>query len=168
MTTRTFIQQGQGYGSTPVDVTVKIGGTVVYSGTIPTLDEPPPQGGTGATGPLTNLFSWTNDVNFSGQQDFEVSVDGGLMLMTQTVANYTVLTDSAGNTFPGNATSFGGFWIEQVGNVLIGDPFTNEQIDGIPSPDHPDPTQLTGQWWWYVPNGSTFTATLNVSAGNVG
>lgn len=173
MVTRTFIQQGQGYGSTPVNVTVKLDGNTVYSGVIPTVDQAPPQGGTGeGSGPVTNLFSWTNDTSFSGTQDFRVEVaPGGILLMTQTVANYTETVDNiAGNVvvIPGNVNGFLGFWTEQIGDASIGDPFTNETIDNVPQEEHPDPGQLSGQWWWYVSGGSVFAATLNVPQGNVG
>lgn len=166
---RTFIQQGQGYGSTPVNITAKIGNVVVHTGPVPTVDGIPPRGGIpgGDAGPLVNLFSWTKDSSFVGQQDVEITVDNGLLLMTQTVANYTDIT-LAGNLIPGNASSFTCFFVENIDGFEIGDPYTEEKINGISQEEHPDPAQLSGQWWWYIPGGSTFTAKLNVAGGNVG
>lgn len=164
---RTFIQKGQGYGPTPVTITAKIGNVVVYSGTVPTLNQAPPVGGQSGPGPSTNLFSWTNDIEFSGQQDVEISVEGGLLLLSQTLANYTAGGGANVKPVPGDANTFRNFWYETIDGVTIGDPFTDEKIDGVPQIEHPEPSQLPGQWWWYLPAGSTFTARLNIAAGNV-
>lgn len=168
MTTRTFIQQGQGYGIVPVEIVAKIDGNVVFSGAVPTTNPPVPPGGTGTgSGPTQNLFSWTNDVTFAGQQSVEITVTGGTLLMTQTVANYTKYLDGTGNTQPGNETTYTGFWTEVIDGITISDPFINEAIDGVLQIEHPEPGSLDGQWWWYVPNNGVFTAILNVAAGNV-
>lgn len=167
MAIRTFIQQGQGYGSAPVTITAKIGGVTIYAGPVPTVDgSPPPGGNIEIPTPVSNLFSWTNDTSFAGEQDFEIIVDNGTLLMTSTVANYTNYL--VGNVImPGSETVYNGFWTEVIDGAVISDPFTNEKIDAVPQIEHPDPGALDGQWWWYINGGSVFSATLNVSVGNV-
>lgn len=169
MTTRTFRQQGIGYGPA-TNVTVKIDGTIVFSGPVPTLDQPPPSLPNPNLQITDTLYTWTNDVSYSGQQSFELTVSSGMVMLTEALANYTDLFNPAtGNVvIPGNANDYLVFFEEVVDGVTLTDPFTNEAIDGEPQIEHPDPTQLRGQWWWIVPAGSTFTATLNTSAGNVG
>lgn len=167
MTTRTFVQQGQGYGATPVNITVKIDGNTIFSGPVPTVDAPPPTLPNLDLQITSNLYTWTNDVSYSGQQTFELTVNDGSLLLTKSFANYTPIYDEAtGNITPGNESTYASFFYEMVDGVIINDPFTNEQIDGVPQIEHPDPASLSGQWWWQIPNGSTFTATLNTNAGS--
>jgi hypothetical protein len=155
MTTRTFKQLGQAYGSTPAEIVAIVNGTVVFSGAVPTTDTPlpvlPDESVSG-----TQLFTWTNTVDFSGTQSFSISVTNSPLLLTDTLADYVI----------SNVTSkFGGFYHHNIDGVTIGDPITNAAIDGIPMQRGPDSTNLTGQWYWTIPAGSTFTATLNVDAG---
>ena len=155
MTTRTFKQFGQGYGATPAVVTASIGGTVVFSGDIPTVDSPIPS----LPNPTvigTELYTWTNTVDFAGTQSFSLTVQNSTVLLTDSFADYIIANDS---------TQFGVFYSYTVGNILISDPFTGEAIDGIALQRKSDDSELTGQWYWKIPAGSTFTATLNVSAG---
>ena len=155
MTTRTFKQFGQGYGATPAVVTTSIGGTVVFSGNVPTVDSPMPSfPNLEVTG--TELYTWTNTVDFAGTQSFSMTVQNSTVLLTESFANYCNANDSA---------QFGLFYTYEVGNTLVADPFTDVAIDGISLQKSMDYSEYNGQWYWTIPAGSTFTATLNVSAG---
>jgi len=155
MTTRTFKQFGQGYGATPATVTAIIGGTTVFSGNVPTVDSPMPSlPDLEVTG--TELYSWTNTVDFAGTQSFSLSVQNSTVLLMYSFADYYVANNSA---------EFGPCYSYALGNILICDPFTDVAIDGISLQRGTDENQLSGQWYWTIPAGSTFTATLNVSAG---
>ena len=155
MTTRNFIQCGQAYGSTPATITATLDGTVIFSGTIPTQNMPfPTLPDFSVTG--VNLFTWTNTVDFSGTQSLAISVTGADLLLTDSFADHCVA----------NAISaFYPFYSYNVGNVGIADPFSNVIIDGEVMQRGPDDEILSGQWYWTIPRGSTFTATLNVNAG---
>lgn len=159
MTTRTFIQNGQGYGPTPVAIVAKIDGNVVFSGNVPTVNQPLPILPDPNVNITTNLYTWTNDLTFSGEQDFELTVENGTLLLTKSLANYSDLV-------PLSTEEYNPFFYEIIDGVKIYDAFTNEKIDGVTQIEHPDPASLTGQWWWVIPSGSTFTATLNIMAGN--
>ena len=155
MTTRTFKQLGQSYGSTPAIITATINGTVVFSGEITTIDTPLPiLPNLSVTG--TELFTWTNTVDFSGTQSFSISVDNSPLLLTDTSADYCVAN---------NVSQFQSFYSYTQGDTYIYDPFSNTAIDGVAVQRNTSIPELTGQWYWLVPAGSTFTATLNVNAG---
>ena len=66
MTTRTFKQRGQAYGSSPVTISAKIDGVEVFNGSVSTLDEPVQTTGFNPDEPYgTDLFTWTNDLDFA-------------------------------------------------------------------------------------------------------
>jgi hypothetical protein len=152
MTIRTFQQFGQAYGSTPATITASINGTVIFSGEIPTIDAPlPALPNLAVKG--TELFTWTNTVDFSGTQSFSISVTNSPLLLTDTSADYC---------FANNSSEFQSFYSYIEGDFIITDPLSNTAIDAV---GVQRTTELSGQWYWLIPAGSTFTATLNINAG---
>jgi len=155
MTTRTFKQYGQAYGSVPASITATIDGTVVFSGPIPTIDTPIP------FDPLIfidrpTLFTWTNTVEFSGTQSYSITVTGSPLLLVHTLADHCRADD---------ALEFNSFYSRVSEGIVITDPFTNVTIDGVLQQRGPNNSDLPGQWYWLIPADSTFTATLNINAG---
>ena len=156
MTTRNFQQCGQAYGSTPASITVTIDGTVIFSGPISTLNQAVPSLPDSSTESLPVIFTWTNTVDFVGTQSFSIAVTGSPLLLDYTAADHFYAT---------NTSAFMPFYYQTVTGVSVPDPFTNVAIDGVSQSRGPDNTSLSGQWQWLIPAGSTFTSTLNVSAG---
>lgn len=160
---RIFKQMGHGYGAAPVSIVAQIDGNTVYSGTVPTTDEPVPGEEPGVQLGL-DCFQWTEPVaNFVGTRSYSISCSGGIFQLGATAAQWNLA----------NAASFG-FVYEQMenfgaGNVLITDPLTDVSINGVPQTRPDDPTvegTLPGQWGWVIPDGGTLTATLNVNVLN--
>ena len=181
MTTRTFNQQGQAYGSNPVQLAVKLDQVVVFNGTIPTLDIPVPDPSTVDT--VSNLFSWTNDVSFAGTKSMEITVTGGTLILTQTLANYGISNTSPPAPPPGEkapttyvSTGPDGYtyiywkWLYDINlvpekdNVPVVDPLVEVVINQVPQYAAPTP-DTNGQWYWVIPDGGTFTAIVQVQAG---
>ena len=157
MTIRTFQQFGQAFGSTPATITASINGTVVFSGEIPTLDTPLPPFPSFPSFTGVNIFTWTNTVDFSGAQSFSISVENSQLLLGKTLADHVIAN---------NLAQFSGrFYSYDIDGVLVRDPFTNVTIDGVAQQRGPDNSELSGQWQWLIPAGTTFTATFNVNAG---
>ena len=168
MTTRTFKQFGQAYGSIPTTIVATIDGVQVFSGSVNTVDEPIP------TGPVPNLnselFTWTNTVDFAGTQSFSISVMGSPLLLSDTTANYPFLPGINGNNVSNSAITdsvahFTYFYTSNIDGIERADPFTNVTIGGVSRERETNNSELTGQWHWLIPVGSTFNATLNVAAG---
>ena len=155
MTTRTFIQRGKAYGAVPCTIIAKINNAVVYEGPVTTVDESLP------TEPWiqanTNLFSWTNTVDFQGTQTMEISVTGSVLTLSTLVANYNSLQN------PG-ADHYGAFFYETIGGVKFCHPFANVKIDGIVWPVVTDET-LTGQPNCNLRPGQVFTADVRINPG---
>lgn len=163
MTTRTFIQQGQGYGSTPVSIVATVNGSQVFSEVISTLNQPLPDL---PFGPFTgvNLFSWTNEVSFQGTWSYVITVTGGTLIMGDTVANYVSEPSFGGS--PKTAEGFGYFWLTPYNeNLLMFDPLSNVSINGIAKTVDRSNGPETGQFYWILPAGSSFSATINVRPG---
>jgi len=156
---RIFKQLGEGYGSSAVSITAQIDGNTVYSGTVPTIDAPPPGVKPGVQLGV-DCFSWSEPVaNFSGSRSFTVSVSGGgSFQLNMTLAQSNVA----------NLDAYGLVYTHTVGNVVYADPLTNVMIDGVSYPPPTDPS-LNGQWGWNIPSGGVLTATLNINTtmGNV-
>jgi hypothetical protein len=152
MTTRTFKQYGQAYGSVPASITATIDGTVVFSGPISTLDTPFPSLPGNIITP--EIFTWTNSLDFTGTQSFSIAVTGSPLLLSGTLADHCIAN---------NATEFGVVFSFDDDGVMVADPFTNVAIDGVAKQRGPDNTAFPGQWQWLIPAGSTLTAVLNIN-----
>ena len=153
MTDRTFKQHAMGFGEVPSQVVFQLDGNTVFSGAVTTVDEEFPS--------LPDLdyridniaWTWTDDVEFSGTKSISIAVTGSPLMLADTLANNPL----------GNAELFVSFYSVEIDGVTYEDPLTDEEIDGVPQSGPPDPT-LPGQWWWTIPAGSTFTATMHVNA----
>jgi hypothetical protein len=156
MTTRTFKQHAKGFGAATTNITVVLDGQEIFSGPVATENAPLPALPDPSVVIDNVIFTWENDTTFSGQSILEISVSESPLLLADTVANY--LTDA-----PEFADQYTGFYSYQDDEIMVTDPFINEQIDGIPVSRNDDPT-LSGQWWWVIMPGSTFTCTVNISA----
>jgi hypothetical protein len=156
MTTRTFRQHAQGFGAATTNITVTLNGQEIFSGPVATENAPLPVLPDPAVVIDNVIFTWENDTTFSGPATLEISVSGSPLLLADTVANYP--TDA-----PEFSDQYLGFYSYQDSDVTVTDPFANEQIDGIPVA-RVEGSDLTGQWWWTIMPGSTFTATVNIAA----
>lgn len=151
MTLRTIQQLGQAYGATPASITALLDGSEIYSGPVLTVNEMPNR----EPGAITNiLFSWTQDVLDSTPKKLEISVSGSQVLLTDTLSDRILLSDVS--------AFYGITFYQTIDSVLVGDPYTDVMIDGIPMTRKSNPT---GQWYWLIPAGSIFQATFNCIPG---
>jgi hypothetical protein len=168
MTVRTFRQMGQGFGAEPVGIIAKINDIVVFEGTTPALDQPLPEQPTNVIEYTGVLFSWENTVDFEGSAEMEITVTGpGTLILTDTVANYVGFP---GNNPPLGPDTYGSFYNYLESDTIVSDPFSNPTIDGVEiirNRNFGTADQLTGQWWYILPAESTFTGTVNISAGTI-
>jgi len=162
MTTRTFKQRGQAYGSLPVTIVAKIDGVEVFNGQLPTLNQPyqltgfDPDVDSFALG--TELFSWTADVTFGGTKTLEISVSNGNLVLMNTVANYLTLdvTDVANEE-----NIYGIIHFEKVDDVIFSNPWSNMIINGQEQNSNPG---FNGQTFWLLPPNSVMTCIVNITA----
>ena len=152
---KTIIQRACGYSSQPVTATVQIDGVTILQGAIPTLDAPPPQLPDVSIHDIgSSAWSWTVDASFDGTQTMTISVDNGVMYLSNT--SFTLSNDETGNVYP---LSF----IQQQGNLTVTDPFTNVTINGV-EPPVARGENFDGQWVWQLPAGTQFTCTVNIES----
>jgi hypothetical protein len=154
MTTRTFQQLGLAFGAQTANITAKINDAVVYQGPVTTLNEPFP------TLPNINyivtneLFSWTADVTSSGPLILEITIDQNAnLLIAELEANYSRV-GNVGNSRSSGADGYVGLVYSQFGNTYI-----NDQLQSVTHGD------LTGQWWWKLPNNGTFVENITIEPG---
>lgn len=93
MANRTIQLFGQGYGSAPAAMTVNCNGIEVFSGTVPTLDEPAP-----VMIPNMNrstdrvlLCSFEMPMSVEGLVPMTVEVTSGAILLADVMANYQMI-----------------------------------------------------------------------------
>lgn len=154
MSTRTILQTGQGFGSNPVNVVVSIDGQQVFAGTVPTLDQPPVIG----LDMSPEIFTWAVPISFAGTQALSIDVTGGDLVLTFTGGDFTPLA--------GPSTGGPGFYsplsTQIIGEQSVPDPFRNVVINGQSVARFAEPD---GQWHWLVPEGTNFSATVEITAG---
>ena len=163
MTSRTFKQYGQGYGPSSVNVTVKLDSQTVFSGPVETIDQPVEWKTQGI-----EVYTFSiPDLTFEGSLPLEISVTGGDFFLASTNANYCKIVlqkDGKPEIYSSGPNGFQLFYFQEANGIIYSDPLTNEMINGVPQEGPPNP-EYTGQWGWIIPNGSTFTADLNILAG---
>jgi hypothetical protein len=167
MTIRTFKQLGQGFSAEPLTITASINDAVVYEGIIPTTDKPIPvdtETWTDIVG--EQLFTWELDTAFSGTVDMSFTISGpGSLFLTTTLANYVQISEPESGIFINSGPDvFGFFYQKQMTDYLLGNPFTNIKINGEPQTTSPTPLS-SGQCSWFIKEGGTFSATVNVGVG---
>ena len=172
MSNRTFQQWGQGYGSTPVNITAKIDGTIVYQGPVDTLDQSWPPLPVVDTSFGGSLFSWTKPLEFvTGTTELEITVENGELLIAETYSNNSLIpTPTESNPDIPLLDEFAVaidiadpelfkrviFWqFDETDNRYYNDAFTDIKINGV--------TKNSGRWFWDVQAGQTFAATINLS-----
>ena len=152
MANKTITQRAQGYGSTPVTVTVQIDGVTVLQGAVPTVDQPPPALPDFWTPELgVNAWSWTVDAGFDGTQTMTLAVDNGELYLCDT---FYALSDQPGNVYSLN-------FVQEQGNITFTDPFTNVTVNGVPQDPVRDQDHA-GQWVWQLGTGDQFASTVNI------
>lgn len=169
MANRTFQFIGNGYGDTPVSLTVTVAGTQIFSGEIPTLNEPivPPP----AYDPTTQvvLFELPDSValntDFSGSLNTTITVTGGYGVnFSEINSNYylgNVQVDPNAGTVDHFSQCFMG---KPVNSENSTDPRSSVSINGVPQPTSRPPD---GCWNWLVASGDTMTYNWNISLGQV-
>jgi hypothetical protein len=159
MTTRTFRQQGLAFGPGPgtANITAKIDNVVVYQGPVTTETTMPSLPDLEYT--VTNtLFSWTANVDFSGNQVIDVTIDdSATLLLAELESNYVLLESDTGNIGSSGPDGFLAFNYTQFGNTYI-----NGSLREVTANAHSD---LPGMWWWTVPAGGNFVENITIDAG---
>jgi hypothetical protein len=170
MIKRTFKQLGIAYGAEPLAITAKINNIVVYKGTVPTItDRFSP--GTGLSEPAEQLFTWFEDLDFSGTVDMSFTIaDTGCLFLANTLANYIQVKNP--DTGPGQLyyinggpDVFGYFYQKQMTDYVLGDPMSDIEINGVPQTTNYT-AATSGQSRWLIEAGGTFSAKINILPGD--
>jgi hypothetical protein len=157
MANKVITQRAQGYGSTPVTVTVKIDGVTVLQGAVPTVDQPPPALPDSWTPELgVDSWSWTVDAGFDGTQTMTVNVDNGRLYLCDT---FYTLSDQPGNVYPL-------YYWQEISNVKFTDPFTNVTVNDVLKDTARDQNH-SGQWIWQLSASDQFACNVNIIASPV-
>ena len=169
MANRTFQFIGNGYGDTPVSLTVTVGGTQIFSGEIPTTNEPLPPAPVWDPSAQVVLFELPDsaalNTNFSGSLNTTITVSGGYgVQFAEIMSNYYL-----GNVqiYPGAGTvdNFSQCYMgKPINSESSLDPRTSVVIGGVAVSATRPPD---GCYNWIVPAGETMTYNWNISLGQV-
>ena len=161
---RTFQFIGKAYGNSAVTITATIAGTQIFSGQVPTVDEP-------ITLPVPEadqlvLFTLDNssalNTNFSGSLPMTLVVSGGEGVVVEQInSNYY-----SGNALPaGTADAYAQCYQGTPPNSEGSqDPRSSVVINGVATTPQRPPT---GTWAWEIPSGQTMTHNFNIGVGTV-
>ena len=177
---RTFKFYGVGYSATPVTVTATMGGQQVFSGTVPTVNQPidPYPYPTPSEAETTELFSIVNfsDLNtdFAGNIPMSLTVNSGSgVLITNIKSNWQGQqiyneTGDIESEVLGTATDFDFTYNgEPTNSEGSPDPRSNVFINGVQQV--PDILSIPrGVYTWRVLTDQTISYNLNVNIGKVG
>jgi hypothetical protein len=157
MVDRTFRQHGIGIGAVPTEITAKIDGVVVFSGSVLTDDVILPPFPNDLFNVENVAFSWTGDTQFQGTLDMEITVLSGHLLLANTEANNPLI----------NIDFFGrpDLTIAEGENVPYCYPYvTDITINGQAWPAVSATPWSTGQGWFNLPASSVYSAKIHVIA----
>ena len=167
---RTFQFIGAGFDNSDTVIVAKINSTVVYSGSVPSIDAP-----VDAQLPLDQqsvLFEIANsavlNTDFAGSLPMTVEVTDGTAIFSLVQCNWyseggNVITDPNS----GQPDKFGGCYVGNPANSEdTSDTRSSVYIDGVQQV--PPLDKSLGVWSWVVPAGSTLSYNWNISIGAVG
>jgi hypothetical protein len=162
MTTRTFRELGTGHGSNPVRCTVKLGGTVIFDGTVPTVNSTPAPG----TQYNSVLWSWTKDIASQGSEPYEITVTGGMLTLYGSVANYIHINyeHEIPSMVSGGDGTYSAFYAEMTPQGFCADPRANAAINGTPV-SLIRTSETLGQWVYTLQDGDVFTCDMRWQPG---
>ena len=154
MTNRTVRMTGCGFGMTTATITALLDGQEIFSGSIPTLDQPLPAL---PDDELPNKILFTFEIPMSqyGTFPMSVTVEHSTVFFSQITANYSKRMLS-------NTTSGPDIYLD-ICNMTNGvrDPRSNVSIDGVPQIIQR--RSLVGAWIWQVHPGSTLSYDLTIA-----
>ena len=167
---RTFQFYGIGYGNTPVTITARVNSTEIFSGQIPTVDQPidpypyPIPAEVNTTVSFSLADSALLNTDFAGSLPMTVTVTGGYGAMVGWInSNYYQGNTVTAGTVDNFAKCYNGTPTNSEGTT---DPRSSVAIDGVQQV--PPLDSSTGCWIWLVPTGSTLTYNWNIEVGQVG
>ena len=131
MANRTLQFYGYAYGTTSVQINAHINGEVVFSGTVPTVDQPLPVGDVPDMSSAPVLFTVADSAlvptEFSGSLPMTVSVaTGDGIALGEIFCNYMPQVESA-NVFVGENSSIAGHYFT-LGTATLGAPAVGQQL----------------------------------------
>ena len=145
-----FKQHALAFGDTNATVTVTLDGAVIYQGEVNTLNTPAPSLPNLDYTIDNNAWTWTLADPPHGTRSYQIAVAGATLILAD-----TLIQDTNGDW----SSPYAG----PAGNTLT-DPLFDATIDGV-AVSAGERAQLSGQWWWKIPAGSTFAANLRVGLG---
>lgn len=165
--TRIFKQLGKAYGPGPLTMKVTLGGEEIFNGPVETVDEPGPDWAEVEWPFGDELFTWTEDIAYTGAKEMRILVEGnGYVLLTTSHANYVCIEASLDPyiTIPGGPDVYNGFYSQVFDGYKVHDPLTDVVLGGVPQTTTQGP-DVTGQWTWSIPAGQEFVCNVNVNKG---
>jgi hypothetical protein len=132
MAIRTIEIYGMGFGTTPAEVTVTANGNQVFSGTVPTVNQPlPALPNPDLIADQVILFTFETDTNFTGLLPMTCQVTNGTIIFGAAKANYVaipnpVFTQMQYDTLLNPAST----WTEKMAiySALANPPFSAEDL----------------------------------------
>lgn len=167
---RTYKFYGVGCGTTPVSVTATIGGTQVFSGTVPTqeiaLNSSPP-----ANKIKTVLFELANSrtygTQFQGNVPVTLEVTGGDGIILGYIESNWYSGKRKTDAMAGHEDNFNlCYYGVPTNSEGTTDPRSSVAVDGINQV--PPLVPSTGCWKWVVPTPCTITHDWNIGIGQIG
>jgi hypothetical protein len=174
---RTFRFYGIGYGNTPVTVTARVNSTEIFSGEIPTIDQPidPYPRPLPAAANTTVAFSLTDsallNTDFAGSVPMTITVSGGYgATFSKIDCNYYMKRISPYEADAGQPGTFGpcyrGVPANPEGTL---DSRSSVVINGVAqTTQRPLDGSWDGTWYWLVPTGTEMSCNWNIGVGQIG
>lgn len=154
MTDRTFQQHALGFGTQEAVVQIEIDDTIIYNGTVETVDQPLPSLPDYDYHVENIAWSWQGDANFQGDLNYVITVNSGTVLMANTTANNPLQ----------DANIYGRLDTEVIDEEAYFYPYVSSAlINGLPIQLNPYPWRQ-GQYWFTLMQGDVLTLTLKTIA----
>lgn len=165
---RTFQFYGQGFGSSNVSITASVNSTQLYSGSVPTVDQPVSPIPIPDPENQVVLFeipdSTVLNTDFAGSLPMTVEVTGGSGVIFGVIySNYYQGNVSTG---AGSATNFSfNYTGTPTNSEGTPDPRSSVYINGVQQVPPLEPSK--GCWYWFLNPGDVMTCNWNISIGQV-
>ena len=170
MPARIFRFKGKAYAASgTVSVTATMGGTEIYSGSVPTTNEPTPSRN---ISDLDTLFEYTGSTDTTGNVSVTLTVSGGDLFFGEPQANYSGAEFTVDWTDPQNPvltviTQPVDYYSDVNWNTLESDGKNNVTVNGASANRVLISDSEIGDWQYLTPNGGTLSCSLFIDPAKV-
>jgi hypothetical protein len=161
---RTVQIWAQGFGSAPAAIEATVNNTLIFSGPVPTVDEPMQEhGGPQYKGTGQLAFSFDIPFDFVGAVPVSIKVTDQMVIVTNSFYNYVTLPGTDPD-FPNQRVIGGPDVFVAIAGGELTDPKAYVKINSVLKIPNRNGSEEMGEWYWPLTTNDVLSFDLEISS----